>query len=132
MTGQPCPGCGHKPLAAHRKYCNPCHLRLPEKTRGEVDAAAARHRAAVAEAVVWLKQHPKVTSRELEIVELVSHGLSNAEIGARLHITEETVKSALRDVGRRWGCAGRGSRAQIVATAFRYGYLRTERTEAAL
>lgn len=38
---------------------------------------------------------PELTARELEIVELVSHGLSNREIGRRLFISEATVKSHL-------------------------------------
>lgn len=38
---------------------------------------------------------PELTARELEIVELVSQGLSNREIGRRLFISEATVKSHL-------------------------------------
>lgn len=36
---------------------------------------------------------PAVTPRELEILQLVAEGLSNKEIGRRLHITEGTVKN---------------------------------------
>lgn len=36
---------------------------------------------------------PAVTRRELEILQLVAEGLSNKEIGRKLHITEGTVKN---------------------------------------
>ncbi len=36
---------------------------------------------------------PVVTPRELEILQLVAEGLSNKEIGRKLHITEGTVKN---------------------------------------
>jgi two-component system nitrate/nitrite response regulator NarL len=36
---------------------------------------------------------PALTRREIEILQLVSEGLSNKEIGARLSITEGTVKN---------------------------------------
>lgn len=132
MTGRECPGCGHKPIAGHRAYCAPCGRRLPAHLADAVAVADKALRVAVADAVAWLKTHPRVTTRELDVIELVSHGLPNAEIAARLHVTEDTVKSTLAAVGRRWGCHGRGSRAHVVATAFRLGYLRTERTETAV
>ena len=36
---------------------------------------------------------PSLTQREIQIMLLVSHGLSNKEIGTRLSITEGTVKN---------------------------------------
>lgn len=36
---------------------------------------------------------PALTQREIQIMQLVSHGLSNKEIGGRLSITEGTVKN---------------------------------------
>ncbi|MGI5273132.1 response regulator transcription factor [Nonomuraea sp. CA-218870] len=132
MSGRCCPGCGAKPIAAYRLFCPPCEGRAPKKMQEALSAARARLDRATAEVADWLRTHPKVTRRELEVIELVSHGLENADIAARLHVSEETVKSTLRDVGQRWGCRGRGSRAQIVATAFRLGYLQTTRTEQAI
>jgi DNA-binding NarL/FixJ family response regulator len=38
-------------------------------------------------------QGPALTRREIEILQLVSEGLSNKEIGSRLNITEGTVKN---------------------------------------
>ncbi|EXG81728.1 response regulator [Cryptosporangium arvum] len=38
---------------------------------------------------------PQLSARELEVLTLVGQGLTNAEIGARLHISEATVKTHL-------------------------------------
>jgi len=40
----------------------------------------------------------KLTKRELEIVEMLGHGLSNKEISARLHIAVHTVKSHVHNI----------------------------------
>jgi DNA-binding CsgD family transcriptional regulator len=67
------------------------------------------------------EQRPKVTRRELEVLELVSEGLSTREIGRRLWVTEETVKTHVRRLHDRLGAR---TRAQAVAIAFRKGILR--------
>jgi len=41
---------------------------------------------------------PRVSARELEVLELVAHGLSNREIGKRLFISENTVKNHVRNI----------------------------------
>lgn len=38
-------------------------------------------------------QHLGISQRELEVLELISEGLSNQEIGERLFISESTIKS---------------------------------------
>ncbi|GAA2632885.1 response regulator transcription factor [Dactylosporangium fulvum] len=40
-------------------------------------------------------QRPALTPREVQVLRLVGRGLSNAEIGVELHITEATVKTHL-------------------------------------
>lgn len=52
------------------------------------------------------------TPREIEIAELVAQGLTNAQIGTKLWITEHSVKQALKRMFRKLGVV---SRAQLVA-----------------
>jgi DNA-binding NarL/FixJ family response regulator len=40
----------------------------------------------------------RVTPRELEVLQLVAHGLNNREIGKRLFISENTVKNHVRNI----------------------------------
>lgn len=50
---------------------------------------------------------PSLTKREREVAELVAAGESNAEIGAALHITEDTVRTHLRALLRKFGVTSR-------------------------
>lgn len=52
---------------------------------------------AVAAVVPLLEQHG-LSKRELEVVRLLPEGLTNAEIGKRLFVTEKTVKGHLSNV----------------------------------
>jgi len=63
----------------------------------------------------------QLTDREVEVLQLVAEGLSNADVGARLHITRLTVKSHLTRIGE---VLGTGSRTAMVAFGFREGYLK--------
>ncbi|MGV9271490.1 LuxR C-terminal-related transcriptional regulator [Kitasatospora sp. NPDC003701] len=49
----------------------------------------------------------RLTERELEVVRLVANGLSNANIGARLYISEYTVRSHLARISSKLGATGR-------------------------
>ncbi|WGV28812.1 LuxR C-terminal-related transcriptional regulator [Halotia branconii] len=61
-----------------------------------------------------LSQH-RLTSRELQIAELVAQGLTNAEIGSTLWIQENSVKQALKRMFRKLEVS---SRAAMVARLF--------------
>ncbi len=59
----------------------------------------------------------RLTPREIQIAELVAQGLTNAEIGAALWITENSVKQALKRMFRKLEVS---SRAEMVARLSSY------------
>ncbi len=63
-----------------------------------------------------LEQEP--TGREVEVLQLISDGLVNREIGQRLFLSEETVKSHVRHLLAKLQAR---SRAHAVAIGFRRG-----------
>jgi DNA-binding NarL/FixJ family response regulator len=62
----------------------------------------------------------KLTQRELDVLALLAEGLQHEEIGRRLGISSETVRTHLRKASDRLGAA---SRTQAVATALRMGLI---------
>ena len=87
------------------------------------ESVAAR-RDAVAEVIQFqpplpeLEQEP--TAREVEVLQLISDGLVNREIGVRLFLSEETVKSHVRHLLAKLQAR---SRAHAVAVGFRRGLI---------
>ena len=88
------------------------------------DAAAVRRANGTAQ-VVPLRtparpnaQEP--TSREIQVLQLISDGLANREIGDRLYLSEETVKSHVRHLLAKLEAR---SRAHAVAVGFRRGLI---------
>lgn len=63
---------------------------------------------------------PALTEREQQVLEGMSRGRSNAEIGAELFLSEDTVKTHARRLFRKLHAA---DRAQAVALGFRWGFL---------
>jgi len=66
----------------------------------------------------------QLTPREIEVVRLVADGLSNAEIGAVVHLSEATVKT---HVGRVLTKLGLRDRVQVAVWAHRRGIVRPAR-----
>jgi two-component system NarL family response regulator len=62
----------------------------------------------------------KLTQRELDVLGLLAEGLQHEEIGRRLGISSETVRTHLRKASDRLGAA---TRTQAVATALRLGLI---------
>lgn len=66
-------------------------------------------------------QPPSLTEREQQVLDGMSRGRSNAEIGRELFLSEDTVKTHARRLFRKLGAS---DRAQAVAFGFRWGFLR--------
>lgn len=63
----------------------------------------------------------EVSPAETRVLVLLAEGLSNAEIAARLYLSETTVKTHVRRLGAKLGANGRA--AGIVGAAYRRGLL---------
>ena len=64
---------------------------------------------------------PVLTERERQVLDGMSRGRSNAEIGRELYLSEDTIKTHARRLFRKLTAA---DRAQAVALGFRWGFLR--------
>lgn len=98
----------------------------PDELVAAVRAAAAGESAlapVIAGRLMARMRAPQATlsARELEVLELVADGAANAEIAARLFITDATVKSHLVHIFTKLGV---GSRTAAVSAARATGMLR--------
>ena len=98
----------------------------PHELLAGVRAAAAGPRAlapAIAGRLLARLREPRVSlsARAIEVLRLVARGSSNAEVAARLHITDATVKSHLAHVFSKLGVS---SRTAAVSAARALGVLR--------
>ena len=89
------------------------------------ETVAAARRTPVSEVIPFMaprqaepEQVP--SAREIEVLQLVSDGLVNREIGHRLFLSEETVKSHVRHILAKLQAR---SRAHAVAVGFRRGLI---------
>jgi DNA-binding NarL/FixJ family response regulator len=95
--------------------------------RGESLLAPAILRRLLAEWIArWQPdgQNPRLdvlTDREVEVLRLVGHGMSNAELSAHLHLAEPTVKT---HVSRILAKTGSRDRVQAVVLAYETGLVR--------
>ncbi|WP_086828133.1 response regulator transcription factor [Allokutzneria sp. NRRL B-24872] len=93
---------GVRAVASGAAYLSPLVARRVVDRLGQPRDRAARERVA------------ELTDREREVLGLVGGGLSNAEIAARLHLAEGTVKVYVSTIMKRLGVRNR-VRAAIVA-----------------
>jgi DNA-binding NarL/FixJ family response regulator len=85
------------------------------RTPGSADTATSTGDEALASA------RDGLTPREVEVLRLIADGLSNAEIAARLFISEATVKTHINNL---FAKARLRDRAQAVTYAYRHGLVR--------
>jgi DNA-binding NarL/FixJ family response regulator len=78
---------------------------------GLVTSAEPQRRRAAAERLAAL------TPRESDVVNLVAEGMSNAEIGRRLHMSETTIKTYMSRILAKLGCSNRVQAALLVRDA---------------
>lgn len=62
----------------------------------------------------------RLTPREMQILKLMAEGLTDRQIGTKLFLSVDTVKSHVKHLYRVMGAA---NRAHAVAKGFRWGYL---------
>lgn len=64
---------------------------------------------------------PPITDREAEVLTAISYGWSNRQVADRLYVSENTVKSHVRRVSRRWNIH---TRVGLVSFALRNGVIK--------
>lgn len=92
-------------------------IRAVARNESAFDSHAA---AAMVRSMRVQPDRPKFTERELKVLQLLAHGLSNREIGAELYISETTVKFHVRNIMRKTDA---GSRAEVVYEAMKLGVI---------
>ncbi|MEH1770883.1 MAG: response regulator transcription factor [Nostoc sp.] len=86
------------------KDCRPSELRTAIRTVYEGQHYIPPH---VAAKLVERMNHPELSHRELEVLQLVVRGMSNLEIGNALNISESTVKSNINRILSKLGAKDR-------------------------
>ena len=80
----------------------------------------SRSAAAMVRSLRVQPDQPALTERELKVMELLAHGLSNKDIGKQLYISETTVKFHVRNLMRKLNAA---TRAEAVYEASKLGLI---------
>ncbi|AJT65492.1 response regulator transcription factor [Streptomyces chattanoogensis] len=87
----------------------------PGATRHVVDSLASGHGALRAEQA--RRRLETLTDRELEVLALLGEGLSNADAGERIHMSEATVKTYVSRILAKLGCENRVQAALLARDA---------------
>ena len=90
-------------------------LLSPSVTRRVIQEVTRHHRP-----VPHAPELERLTQRELEVLRLVAEGLTNAEIAARLYVSEATVKTHTSNVLSKLGLR---DRVQAVIFAYKHGLI---------
>ncbi|OUL32866.1 DNA-binding response regulator [Nostoc sp. T09] len=93
------------------KDCRPGELRTAIRTVYEGQQYIPPN---VAAKLVQRMNHPELSQRELEVLQLVAQGMSNLEISTSLNISESTVKSNINRILSKLGAKDR-TQATIIA-----------------
>jgi DNA-binding NarL/FixJ family response regulator len=86
----------------------------------DADAVLVAHRPAPASALEDVIGREPLTDRETEVLELLAEGLSNKSIGARLGISDQTVKFHVASI---CGKLGARNRTEAVRLSLRRGLI---------
>lgn len=90
----------------------------PAATRHIVDSlASGRSGSAAARGAEARRRLEVLTGRELEVLALLGEGLSNADAGARIHMSEATVKTYVSRILAKLGCENRVQAALLARDA---------------
>ena len=81
--------------------------------------------SAAGQATVTLSPAEQLTPREIDVLRLLAKGMSNAEIGRELFLSEATIKSHLRRIMTKWDVR---DRMQVLLFAARAGIIRIPST----
>ncbi|KOU32939.1 hypothetical protein ADK51_07485 [Streptomyces sp. WM6368] len=88
-------------------------MAVPEAVAEALSAPAPSHRPSAAPA----PEDRSLTPRQVQVALLVSEGMTNRQIAAKLDISEWTVVNHVRQVMRRLGCS---SRVQVAGAVGRW------------
>lgn len=91
-------------------HCEACLALEARCARLESELAEARRALARAERPVPgvdLGEEPPLTSREVEVLDLIAQGLSTDQIGAELYLSRNSVKTHTRKLYRKLGVTSR-------------------------
>jgi DNA-binding NarL/FixJ family response regulator len=103
-------------IHAIRVVCRGDSVLAPSVTRRLIESFAPPSTLTEADAA----RLSRLTDRELAVLRLIAQGMSNAEIGAMLFLSEATVKTHVGRLLRKLGCR---DRVQAVVFAFRSGFI---------